>query len=247
MEIKYNPHNLEWNDEKVARFWNFRNNYKPYDGTWFTEKAGKALLNLVAKHASLKGKLLDYGTGKGFLIQHIIEKYPDVEMYACDFTDSVVMETDEKFKNNPAFKGCLHITGLPSAYEENYFDLVFLIETIEHLTDNYLNATLREINRILKPGGYIIITTPFDEPIENNFVHCADCGATFHHMQHIRSWNVRSLSKVTALFNYSVVWCKGVNIKWYSNRGFFHYTADQFKKIFAKPIRENLIYIGKKK
>ncbi len=247
MEIKYNPHNLEWTDEKVSRFWNFRNNYEPYDDTWFTEKAGNSLLNLVQKHARIKGKVLDYGTGKGFLLQHILDRSKEVELYACDFTDTVAKETDEKYKSQPAFKGCQHITELPSAYADDFFDLVFLIETIEHLTDNYLHATLKEINRILKPGGTVIITTPFDEKIENNFVHCADCGATFHHMQHVRSWNVKSLTNLTNKFNYTSVWCKGINIKWFSKKGIFHYATDQAKKLFAKPIRENLIYIGKKK
>lgn len=247
MNTQYKPHTLEWTDEKVARFWNFRNNYKPYDDTWFTEKAGKALLNLVKKHVSFQGRVLDYGTGKGFLLQHILNENPSIELYACDFTDSLAKETALKYKAFPAFKGCNLLTQLPSSYESDFFDIVFLIETIEHLTDNYLHGTLQEINRILKPGGVVVITTPFDEDLARTFVHCADCGATFHHMQHVRSWNVSSLTNVCNGFNFSTVWCKGINIKWYSMRGFFHYASDQLKKIFAKPVRENLVYIGSKK
>ena len=247
MNNDYNPHLLEWTDDKVARFWNFRNNYKFFDETWFTEQVGDAVLKFVNKNSSIKGKVLDYGTGKGFLVQHLLNGYPAIEVYACDFTDSVAAGTDEKFKKQDQFKGCMHITQLPSGYDSNYFDLVFLIETIEHLTDKYLHSTLQEIYRVLKPGGTIVITTPNDEVLERKFVHCADCGASFHHMQHIRSWNELSLSALAETYNFSNVYCKGMNLKWYGKSGFFQYAMDTVKKIVSKPNVEHLVYIGKKK
>ena len=48
-------------------------------------------------------------------------------------------------------------TGLP--YPDNYFDAVIFSEVIEHLNINPL-PVLQEINRILKPGGIVYITTP---------------------------------------------------------------------------------------
>ena len=43
-------------------------------------------------------------------------------------------------------------------YKDNTFDFVFAGEIIEHLID--VKSFLNEINRILKPGGYVVITTP---------------------------------------------------------------------------------------
>lgn len=246
MSNEYKPHSLDWTDEKVARFWNFRNNYKPYDDTWFTQQVGSAVLKFANKHVPLKGKILDYGTGKGYLLQYLLDEYPSVDLYACDFTDSLAAEAAEKYKNNPAFKGAQLLTTLPSVYEENFFDVVFLIETIEHLTDNYLHATLKEIHRILKPGGSVIITTPNDEVLEKTHVHCADCGATFHHMQHIRSWNVKNLEALTRQFNFSTTVCEGINIQWYSKKGLVHRIADNVKKLFSNPKHANLVFVGKK-
>ncbi len=247
MSNEYKPHLLEWTDEKVARFWNFRNNYKPYDETWFTEQAGNAVLKFVNKHHPLKGRILDYGTGKGFLVQYLLEGYPHAEIYACDFTDSIAKEVDEKFAGKKAFKGSKLLTQLPSSYEANFFDVVFLIETIEHLTDNYLHSTFAEIQRILKPGGIIVVTTPNDEALEKTFVHCADCGASFHHMQHIRSWNVKSLTSLASQFNFSTIFCEGINIRWHGKNGFIHQALDRAKRIFTKTKKDNLVYIGKKK
>ena len=102
--MEYKPHLLEWTNEKVSRFWNFRNNNAIYDGTWFTETAGDAVLKFVNKQSKLKGKILDYGTGKGFLLQHLLDNYPKVQLYACDFTDGIVTQANENFGNYKNFK-----------------------------------------------------------------------------------------------------------------------------------------------
>lgn len=244
--MEYKPHTLEWTDEKVARFWNYYNHYAPYDGTWFTEVAGGLVLQFVSRHIPIRGRILDYGTGKGFLLKHLAAKYPNIEFYACDFTEDVAKDTGDKFRNEPAFRGCLHITGLPSEYESGKFDMVFLIETIEHLTDDYLHATMQEIHRVLKPGGHIIITTPNDEKIEKHFVHCADCGASFHHMQHIRSWNTSRLQTLCRDFGFEKIVCKAIQLKWYQRNGWMHRLADTLKNVYSSSKPENLVYIGKK-
>ena len=230
MNIDYNPHLLEWTDEKVSRFWDFYNNYEPYKGSWFTELTGGAILKFINKKFKIKGKVLDYGTGKGFLLEHLINKYLGIDIYACDFTESLAKETDVKFRFNEVFKGCKLITRIPSDYENNFFDFVFLVETIEHLTDNYLNATLQEINRILKPGGIVIITTPNKEVIEKNYVHCADCGATFHLMQHVRSWNADKLRRITEKFNFDSHFCKPINLLWFQKNGFYYYSIYKYSQ-----------------
>ena len=43
-------------------------------------------------------------------------------------------------------------------FQDNYFDAVTMIAVLEHLDDN--NSILKEVNRILKPNGLLIITTP---------------------------------------------------------------------------------------
>ena len=46
------------------------------------------------------------------------------------------------------------------------FDVVIFCEIIEHMTQDPL-ATLREINRVLKPSGHLIVTTPNVARLEN--------------------------------------------------------------------------------
>lgn len=46
----------------------------------------------------------------------------------------------------------------PLAFSDNYFDLVWSSEVIEHIAN--VHIVLGEISRVVKPGGLIIITTP---------------------------------------------------------------------------------------
>lgn len=46
----------------------------------------------------------------------------------------------------------------PLPFENNHFDFVYAGEIIEHIFDT--KSFLKEIHRVLKPGGYLILTTP---------------------------------------------------------------------------------------
>lgn len=50
--------------------------------------------------------------------------------------------------------------GLP--YEDNYFDRVFCVCVIEHLTSSTRQSLMKEIKRVLKPGGIAGLTTDYD-------------------------------------------------------------------------------------
>ncbi len=51
-------------------------------------------------------------------------------------------------------------------YEAESFDTILFCELLEHLTNDPL-AALREINRVLRPGGHLILTTPNLARLEN--------------------------------------------------------------------------------
>lgn len=53
--------------------------------------------------------------------------------------------------------------GLP--YKSSSFDLIFAGEVIEHVVDTDL--FLKEVNRVLKPGGILLLTTPNLSSLEN--------------------------------------------------------------------------------
>ena len=54
----------------------------------------------------------------------------------------------------------------PFPFADESFDVVFFCEIIEHMTMDPL-ATLRQINRVLRNGGHLILTTPNVGRLEN--------------------------------------------------------------------------------
>ena len=93
-------------------------------------------------------KILDVGAGEGALTQKLYEM--GYEMSACDFSP-------ETFKFRQVNCDGVDITG-PFPYADKSFDLVIAVEVTEHIMDH--ENFFSEINRILKPGGRLYISTP---------------------------------------------------------------------------------------
>jgi SAM-dependent methyltransferase len=68
------------------------------------------------------------------------------------------------------------------------FDFVVASEVLEHLSDEQRGAGLKEIARILKPGGWLLGTVPYDETLAANQVVCPECGVVFHRWGHQKSF-----------------------------------------------------------
>jgi SAM-dependent methyltransferase len=94
--------------------------------------------------------LLDIGAGPGHLIG-LLEKKFGFTSTAVDYTDTLMKRPGQKVDIVD-----LNKEGLP--YPDDSFDVVTLTEVIEHLEHD--RAVLREIHRVTKPGGLVVVTTP---------------------------------------------------------------------------------------
>lgn len=245
--MEFKEHELEWTDEKVNRFWNFYTKNPIYDNWWFTKIVGEAIVNISKKFIKKDANILDYGTGKGFLIEHLLnQKFNKVT--ACDFSDESVIHINKAFKNRQGFVNCEQIKGLPSHFESNHFDVVYLLEVIEHLSIEYYDNTLKELNRLLKKDGICIISTPNNENLTAEKVICADCGAIFHKVQHVRNFTVDSLTKEMEKYGFTSLLCKAINIDDYLKKNRLKKLIKSLHYFFKKKDFEerNLLYIGKK-
>lgn len=102
-----------------------------------------------------KIKAIEIGCGEGFSTERLRNMLPDnVELYASEYVAKLVPMAQ---KRNPSVK----VTE-ESAYETKHadstFDLVFLLEVLEHL--DYPDKALAELQRILKPGGFLVLGVP---------------------------------------------------------------------------------------
>ena len=98
----------------------------------------------------LRGDYLDVGAGNGELIDRVMREF-QVKVRACDYRDDLMTIGDLKVDVVD-----LNTSALP--YPDASFNLVTCTEVIEHL--EHYRSVLREIGRVLRPGGIFVVTTP---------------------------------------------------------------------------------------
>lgn len=107
----------------------------------------------VIAQAYVKGDLLEVGCGEGRGIDIML---PKVTTYtAVDKIESVVARLQQNYPQG-VFKS-MNIPPL-RGLDTDAYDTVVSFQVIEHIQDDFL--FLKEIHRVLKPGGVALITTP---------------------------------------------------------------------------------------
>lgn len=95
-------------------------------------------------------RILDAGCGIGMFMEKFSEFSNDV--YGFEPDPRKVEIAKKKFRN-VAVSGA---EKLP--YKDNFFDIIWFHEVLEHVDDD--RKSVRELVRVLKPGGKLIIFTP---------------------------------------------------------------------------------------
>jgi SAM-dependent methyltransferase len=95
-------------------------------------------------------RLLDIGCGAGNMIHHL-SKYGRVKGLEID--PRPVQKARQRGYDVDQFDATQ-----PLPFDDNSFDAVTALDVIEHNQDDL--AILKDSYRVLKPGGYLIITTP---------------------------------------------------------------------------------------
>ncbi len=113
----------------------------------------KRLENVFSLTTNINGKyVLDVGCGDGFLGSRVKKKGGYV--YGIDISKKAILIAKKQLTEAKVVD--LNEERLP--FRNKYFDLVISTEVIEHLFDP--SNFLKEINRVLKKNGELIITTP---------------------------------------------------------------------------------------
>lgn len=104
-------------------------------------------------------KILDIGCGSGSFIKVL----KDMGYKNISGTD---MDPDELFLKDVPFRKADFNNVFP--YKDKEFDMIFSLEVIEHLENPW--KFVEEIQRILKPNGYCILTTPNPDTLASRIV-----------------------------------------------------------------------------
>lgn len=142
-------------------------------------------------------RVLNIGVGDGWLERRCIRQ--GWETHSLDPSEAAIRKFDDT--------GVLAKTGFIEAlpYDDDTFDVVFCSEVLEHLSDAQGLSGLREIVRILKEGGFLIGTVPFNENLSESIVVCPDCGNVFHRWGHMRSFDKQKLGSELTNADFQIV------------------------------------------
>jgi len=164
--------NIEQQQEFYNTYWAGMQplgSYKIERAKWIMD----VLLRLRKKMGSTDTRLLDLGCGDGRLVP-LWQSISGAETHGLELSPQAVQTAQQMFPYIKYKQG----DGISTGYDDSYFDIVVCQEVLEHIEEQ--NRLVSECSRIMKTGGYLVLTTPnkyyFDrrkggnysqQPIEN--------------------------------------------------------------------------------
>ena len=170
------------------------------------------------RHFPLAGgdRVLDLGCGEG---RHVISAYleQEVDAIGVDLSLADLVTTREKFEEFVDERMPGKSFGLSSAnalalpFADNSFDKVICSEVLEHIPD--YRAALREIDRVLKPGGLFCASVPRRWPERI----CWAFSAAYHkvpggHLRIFRSGELRDQIEELGMQQYHRHWAHALHV-----------------------------------
>jgi len=198
--MEFNPHDVAWTEDKIIKFWNNRPTPESFAGT-----AARGIIALVKKYGPIKGSVIDYGCGRGDFLQELFKE--DVKVIAADNSEGVLRGVKENFGDKVS--QVILIEEPPLKVEAEIADYVFFNAVVEHLLPDTLDKTIKEMKRLLKKGGRLIVTCPYRENLQKYKTICPDCGGKFHYMQHVGSYSEDTLKALMERHGFTTITSEG--------------------------------------
>lgn len=169
-------------------------------GRWYWDFRDKMIFSFIGKKHK---NILDIGCGEGITLEKLINKYKD----------SKIINGVDILKEN--VKICQNL-GLPvsedSIYnlhtENNSIDACILSEVIEHLEN--IDMALKNINRILRSNGIIIIVFPHDIILKLARIIFFKFKEAFADVGHLHKFTPKTLVKLLESNGFAVISSKNI-------------------------------------
>jgi len=167
----------------------------------------RRLHQAITKHIPKETKLiLDVGCGNGWVAKYFLPKGKNV------ISMDIALKNPQKvLKEN---SGENHAAVVADAYhlpfKKTSFDAIIAAEIMEHVYDPKL--FISSLMEVLKPGGTLVITTPYNEKIE--YFLCVHCNKPTPKNAHLHSFNEENIA------NFIPVKFSNYHVEKFSNKFF---------------------------
>ena len=136
--------------------------YKYIEGRW--EKVARKMIEFY--DLDEKSKILDIGCGKGYLLYDFLKCLPNSEIHGLDISEYAINNSKQEISGQLKLGNA---TNLP--WENNYFDLVYSINTLHNLKCYDLEKALLEIQRVGKNNKYVCVESYNTEEQKANLLY----------------------------------------------------------------------------
>lgn len=137
-----------------------------------------------------RSSILEVGCGDGSFTKELVKYSPDV--VAIDISESQIAENSQRL-GGITFRQ--HDVAERFPFESAAFDVIWCSEVLEHLFDPAF--ALREMNRILKPGGRLLVTVPYHGRLKNLLIALFKFDEHYTPSNpHIRFYTTATLSRI---------------------------------------------------
>lgn len=121
---------------------------------WFMN--GLKLLYLLDDLRGVRGRVLDVGCGAGQVAKAVKRERPDLEVLGCDVSHGAIAAA----ASSPEGVDFRLATAERLPFADGELDFVWIFDMLEHVDDP--EQVLREVARVLKPGGGFHIVLPLE-------------------------------------------------------------------------------------
>jgi ubiquinone/menaquinone biosynthesis C-methylase UbiE len=134
--------------------WSYDNVPLAVGGDTATAKNLSLRLRLMKQHIAPGNFVLDVGCGRADYLRMLLSNSPNIVGI-----ETAKDKLDDCFRAHPELRNrVLHVSAESMPFPTAHFDVVIVNEVLEHIPDQ--DAALREIHRVLKPGGKFLLFCP---------------------------------------------------------------------------------------
>jgi ubiquinone/menaquinone biosynthesis C-methylase UbiE len=175
--------------------------------------------------------ILEVGCSSGFLLADLRKHFPDALVIGADYVSGPLAELAERLPTVPLLQ--FDLVDCPLA--DNSVDVVVLLNVLEHIENDA--GAVRQIQRILKPGGAAVIEVPAGPHLFDVYDKV---------LMHYRRYSLSGLRRLLEGAGLSVVHASSLGAFLYpafqlvkkKNKRFLSEPEDVQKQIVARAIRK---------